>query len=111
MPSTAVIQVKRGIGDVVWHLPFIRAIAAATDERAVTFLTLPSTRAKDLLAADPSVGDVVYFEHHGSELARGINLIKLVALLESEFERVKEALESLVGATESDLDELKSCVC
>jgi len=23
----AVIQVKPGIGDVIWHLPFIRAIA------------------------------------------------------------------------------------
>ena len=49
VPSTAVIQVKQGIGDVIWHLPFIRAIAAATPERAVSFLTLPSTRAKDLL--------------------------------------------------------------
>ena len=89
MPSTAVIQVKRGIGDVVWHLPFIRAIAAATPERAVTFLTLPSTRAKDLLAAEPSVGEVIYFEHHGSELARGINLIKLIALLRArKFRRI-----------------------
>ena len=50
-------------------------------ERAVTFLTLPSTRAKDLLAAEPGVGEVIYFEHHGSELARGINLVRLVALL------------------------------
>ena len=49
VPSTAVIQVKQGIGDVIWHLPFIRAIAAATAEHAVTFLTLPSTHAKDLL--------------------------------------------------------------
>ncbi|HKS64028.1 MAG TPA: hypothetical protein VJT13_20170, partial [Xanthobacteraceae bacterium] len=89
MPSTAVIQVKRGIGDVVWHLPFIRAIAATTPEHAVTFLTLPSTRAKELLAAEPSVGEVVYFEHQGSELARGINLIKLIALLRAgKFRRI-----------------------
>jgi len=89
VPSTAVIQVKRGIGDVVWHLPFIRAIAAATAERAVTFLTLPSTRAKDLLAAEPSVGEVIYFEHQGSELARGINLVKLIALLRGrKFQRI-----------------------
>jgi len=89
VPSTAVIQVKRGIGDVVWHLPFLRAIAAATAERAVTFLTLPSTRAKDLLAAEPSVGEVIYFEHHGSELARGINLVKLIALLRGrKFQRI-----------------------
>ena len=37
MPSTAVIQVKQGIGDAVWHLPFVRAIAGATAEGAVTF--------------------------------------------------------------------------
>ena len=89
MPSTAVIQVKRGIGDVVWHLPFIHAIAAATTERAVTFLTLPSTRAKEMLEADPSVGEVIYFEHHGSELARGINLVKLIALMRPrKFQRI-----------------------
>jgi len=79
--STAVIQVKRGIGDVIWHLPFIRAIAAVEPERAVTFLTLPSTHAKELLAAEPSVGDVRYFEHQGSELARGLHLARLVRLL------------------------------
>ena len=81
MPSTAVIQVKQGIGDVIWHLPFIRAIAAATPERAVTLLTLPSTRAKDLLAAESCVGEVVYFEHQGSEFKRAVNLAVLTALL------------------------------
>jgi len=81
VPSTAVIQVKQGIGDVIWHLPFIRAIAGQTPEGAVTFLTLPSTRARDLLAAEPAVHDVAYFEHKGSELQRGLNLVKLVALM------------------------------
>ena len=61
----------------------------ATPERAVTFLTLPSTRAKDLLAAEPCVGEVIYFEHQGSELARGINLVKLVALMRArKFQRI-----------------------
>ena len=79
MPSTAVIQVKQGIGDVVWHLPFIRAIAAKTAEGAVTFLTLPSTRAKEVLQAEPCVASVVYFEHQGSEFKRVINLAVLTA--------------------------------
>ncbi|MBV8837020.1 MAG: glycosyltransferase family 9 protein [Alphaproteobacteria bacterium] len=79
--STAVIQVKRGIGDVIWHLPFIRAIAGAAPERAVTFLTLPSTHAKELLSAEQSVGDVRYFEHQGSELERAMHLARLVGLL------------------------------
>ena len=87
--STAVIQVKQGIGDVVWHLPFIRAIAAATPGGAVTFLTLPSTQAKELLQAEPCVGEVVYFEHNGSEIARGFHLARLVALLRARrFDRI-----------------------
>jgi heptosyltransferase-2 len=89
VPSTAVIQVKQGIGDVVWHLPFIRAIAAAEPEGAVSFLTLPSTRAKDLLQAEPCVGEIAYFEHHGSEVLRGFHLARLVALMRSRnFKRI-----------------------
>ena len=81
MASTAVIQVKQGIGDVVWHLPFVRAIAAAEPAGVVSFLTLPSTHARELLQAEPCVAEVLYFEHKGSELARGVHLALLVALL------------------------------
>jgi heptosyltransferase-2 len=89
MASTAVIQVKQGIGDVVWHLPFIRAIAAKTPEGKVTFLTLPSTRAQELLQAEPCIDRVIYFEHQGSELKRAINLAVLTALLRArKFKRV-----------------------
>jgi heptosyltransferase II len=78
---SAVIQVKPGIGDVIWHLPFIRAIARAAPASQVTFFAPPSSGAKELLAAEPSVAETIYFEHSGSELRRGINLIRLVALL------------------------------
>jgi len=78
---TAVIQVKRGIGDVMWHLPYVRAIAAAEPGGAVTFLAPPTSHAKELLAAEPCIADVLYFEHGGSELRRGINLIQLVAMM------------------------------
>jgi heptosyltransferase II len=81
VPSTAVIQVKPGIGDVIWHLPFIRAIAAVAPGGQVTFLAPPTSGAKQLLAAEPSVAETVYFEHAGSEFKRGLNLIRLVALL------------------------------
>jgi heptosyltransferase-2 len=79
--ANAVIQVKPGIGDVIWHLPFIRAIAAAAPGGRVTFLAPPSSGAKELLAGEPGVAETVYFEHAGSELQRGLNLIRLVALL------------------------------
>src|ERR1700685_1275748 len=81
MTRCAVLQAKRGIGDVIWHLPFVRSIAAATAGGKVTFLAPPSSGAAELLAGEPSVAEVLYFEHHGSELRRGINLVKLAALL------------------------------
>ena len=83
MTPSAVIQPKPGIGDVIWHLPFIRAIAAAAPGGRVTFLAPPSSGAKELLVAEPSVAEVIYFEHSGSELQRGRNLIRLVGLLKS----------------------------
>jgi heptosyltransferase-2 len=78
---SAVIQVKPGIGDVIWHLPFVRAIAAASPGGAVTFLAPPSSAARDLLQAEACVAAVLYFEHHGSELRRGLNLLRLARLL------------------------------
>ena len=77
----AVIQVKPGIGDVIWHLPFVRAIAAAAPDGQVIFFAPPTSAAKDLLAAEQRVASTIYFQHAGSELQRGINLIRLVALL------------------------------
>jgi heptosyltransferase-2 len=78
---TAVIQAKRGIGDVIWHLPFVRAIASVSAGGLVTFMAPPTSRAKDLLAAEPSVFETIYFEHAGSEFKRGVNLIRLARLL------------------------------
>ena len=79
--DVAVIQVKPGIGDVIWHLPFIRAIAAVAPGGKVAFLAPASSGAKQLLAAEPGVAETIYFEHAGSELQRGINLLRLAALL------------------------------
>ena len=66
---------------MIWHLPFIRAIAATAPERQVTFFAPPISAAGDLLAAEPRVAATVYLTHAGSELQRGIILIRLVALL------------------------------
>lgn len=65
----------------MWHLPFIRAIAAVSPGGRVTFLAPPTSSARELLAAEPTVAKVLYFDHFGSELQRAINLIKLTALL------------------------------
>jgi heptosyltransferase-2 len=81
LTTTAVIQVKPGIGDVMWHLPFIRAIAAATTEGKITFLAPPTTHAAELLQAEGRIAQTLYFQHGGSELQRAINTIRLTTLL------------------------------
>jgi heptosyltransferase II len=78
---TAVIQPKPGIGDVMWHLPFIRAIAAVSPGGKVTFIVPPTSSARELLAAEPAVAEVLYFNNAGSELQRLIDQLRLIALL------------------------------
>jgi heptosyltransferase II len=78
---TVVIQSKQGIGDVVWHLPYVRAIAAASPGGKVIFLALPSTYAQELLEAEPCIARTVYFESRGAELKRVLHQVRLVAAL------------------------------
>ena len=89
MTDTAVIQVKPGLGDTIWHLPFVRAIAAHSPGGQVVFLSPPSSLARELLAAESPVREVVYFQHGGNEFKRALNLVRLVRLLRSyRFRRI-----------------------
>lgn len=56
---------SRGIGDVVWHVPILRRLAALTPEGQVTFLTRPTTHAADLLRHEPAVARVAYVAFQG----------------------------------------------
>ena len=53
----------RGIGDLMWHLPTMRAIAAQAPEGQVVLAARPSSRAAEVLAVEPSVSRVVYARH------------------------------------------------
>ncbi len=55
------IQPLPGIGDMVWHLPHIRAIAAHAGA-PVTLLAKPRSLADQLLAGDPAVADVQWVD-------------------------------------------------
>lgn len=61
---TLVMQPLPGIGDAVWHLPHIRAIARASPEGRVCLLTRPRSLADRLFAADPAVDRVLWL-HRG----------------------------------------------
>lgn len=49
-----IVQPRPGIGDLIWHLPLIHALAEAAGGRAL-LLTKPSTAAGALLANDPAI--------------------------------------------------------
>ncbi len=53
----------RGIGDLMWHLPTFRAIAATTPEGQVVLVARPSSRAAEVLAVEPTIAGVVYARH------------------------------------------------
>lgn len=98
MTPSAVVQTKPGIGDTMWHLPFVRAIAAASPGGKVTFLAPPTSGARELLSAEPSIVEIVYFDHAGSELSRFVNMLRLAALLRRQRFRTVWILDYTVRA-------------
>jgi len=60
----AVFQPRPGLGDLIWHLPHIRAIAQSTDTGKVTLIVKPSTQAREMLADDPAIERIVWYEHN-----------------------------------------------
>lgn len=63
MPTTPgpvlVYTPDRGIGDLMWHLPTIRAIAATTPEGQVVLVARPASRASEVLAVEPTISRVL----------------------------------------------------
>ncbi len=57
----AVFQPRPGLGDLIWHLPLIRALAAT---EPVVLITKPSTQADVLLAGDPAIARIVWFDRN-----------------------------------------------
>jgi heptosyltransferase II len=82
--GTLVIQPLPGIGDMIWHLPIIHAIAAATPEGCVTVLTKPRSQADQLLKADPWVSKVLWLERNPGQHDGLVGLARLAQLLRQE---------------------------
>jgi heptosyltransferase-2 len=79
--NTLVIQPLPGIGDMIWHLSPIHAIAAAAPRGKVTLLTKPRSRAEDLLCADDAVGEVLWLERNPGRYDGVLGFMRLVAML------------------------------
>lgn len=78
---TLIVQPLPGIGDMVWHLPHIHAIAATTAVGKVDILTKPRSQADRLLHADPHVGQVLWLERESGRHAGLGGVLRLAAAL------------------------------
>lgn len=86
---TLIVQPLPGIGDMVWHLPHIHAIAAATATGPVDILTKPRSQADRLLIADPSVRRVLWVERDSGHHAGVVGIFRLANRLRCEaYQRV-----------------------
>ncbi|EDP65962.1 Glycosyl transferase, family 9 [alpha proteobacterium BAL199] len=62
MSGTLVIQPLPGIGDMVWHLPHLEAIARTSPDNSVTVLTKRRSRADELFDGSSFVRQVLWLE-------------------------------------------------
>ena len=60
--KTLVIQPLQGIGDYMWFVRHLHAIAKSTPEKKVTLLTRPRSHAQLLAEADPSIEEVLWLD-------------------------------------------------
>lgn len=85
----------RGIGDLMWHLPTIRAIAATTPESKVVLVARPSSRASEVLTVEPSVERVLHAPHYKGKLKGVRETIDFFRLCRAERPRAVWILEKI----------------
>lgn len=85
----------RGIGDLMWHLPTLRAIAATTPEGRVVLVARPSSRAAEVLKVEPAVSKVLYAPHYKDKLKGVRETLDFLRLCKAEKPRAVWILEKI----------------
>lgn len=90
LKRVAVIQPLPGIGDMIWHLPHIRAIAQWIG-RPVTLVAKPRSAADELFASEQTIEDVLWLDRNPERRRGGHDgpggLLRLIrSLREHRFE-------------------------
>ena len=62
-PRTVVVLQYAGIGDLIWHIPYFKAVAAQSQGQRITLLAQPSTLARHFLGAEPWIERVIDHDH------------------------------------------------
>ncbi len=73
LPHTVIVHHRSGIGDLIWHIPYLRAIAAVSRGGKVSLIAKPSCRAAEVLAAESCIDEIIDFDRRprASEHRRG----------------------------------------
>ena len=85
----------RGVGDLMWHLPTLRAIAATTPEGKVLLAARPSSRARDLLVAEACVELIDYLDYRAGTFRHLVETLDFYALCRARRPRAVWILEKI----------------
>ena len=85
----------RGVGDLMWHLPTLRAIAARALEGKVLLAARPSSRARELLAGEPCVEAVDYLEYRSGAFRHLVEILDFYRLCRRRRPRAVWILEKI----------------
>jgi heptosyltransferase II len=94
MKKTLVIQHYPGIGDLIWHIPYMRAIAQQSRNGRISVMVRPSCRAADVLSGETCIDEIIEHDFRRRDRTRGrhdgiIGKLRMVALLKAHhFDRV-----------------------
>ena len=82
--KTAIISIYPGIGDIIWHLPFFRAIAKKLEKKRIYLFTRKTTLAKEILKYDKSIAKVYYLNETREFFNTITNFPKIIRILKKE---------------------------
>lgn len=95
-PKTVVLHQQTGIGDLIWHIPYIKAIAKQSHQGKISLVASPSTLAKHILPPENCIDEFIDYYHlprsvdrdkeQGTRLSRLRDIVK--TLKSKKFERI-----------------------
>lgn len=62
-PRTVVLLQYAGIGDLIWHIPYFKAVAAQSRDGRITLVAQPSTLARQFLGTEPWLEELIDHDH------------------------------------------------
>jgi len=109
--KTAVIHSYNGMGDLIWHLPYIHAVAKQTEEKKIILFSKKTTNAQELLSADPYIDKIINLDDTRGIFTNLFSLFRISKSLKENnikklwifHESTKYALAGLTGGVKERL--------